>query len=313
MGVTITQLSQVVPDGTPSLQDLGGPPHIAIVGAGNKRRHRFFLRHFEELADVRVLRSPGQADTDARAGTLTQSLIKAAAHAPRTDGNRLKLFVDVSCLSRPAMAQVFATLPSIALDRDVELRVGYSVAAYAPSPAVWATPNRTICPVHPAFSGWTSEGASAPLDIVVGLGYEKGKALGAVEYLEPRHRWICVPTSPENAYLLEVEKHNKNLIDNSKDRVAYYQVLSPVETYFSLRSLVEGIARGARPVMLPFGPKLFFAVSLLVALTVEESAVWHVSGESDEYSERSPSRYSAILSCLICATPGASTRSAQSE
>lgn len=307
MGVTISELSQVVPDGTPSLADLGGPPDIAIIGAGSKRRHRFFLRSFEDLPDVKVLRCPGQADPEAREGTLAQSLIEAAARAPKADANRLKLFVDVSCLSRPAMAQVFATLPLIAQNRNVDLRVGYSLAAYAPSPAIWATPNRTICPVHPAFSGWTSEGASAPLDIVVGLGYEKGKALGAVEYLEPRHRWICVPTSPEKAYLDEVEKHNKNLIDNSKDRVAYYEVLSPVETYFSLRSLVEGIARGARPVLLPFGPKLFFAVSLLVALTIEESAVWHVSGESDEYSERSPSRYCAILSCLVCAEPATSS------
>lgn len=102
--------------------------------------------------------------------------------------------------------------------------------------------------------------------------------------------------------MTEVKRHNKNLIDNSKDRAAYYQVLSPVDAYYSLRSLVEGIARGARPVLLPFGPKLFFAVNLLVAMTVEEAAVWHVSGESDEYSERSPSRHSAILSCLISTT-----------
>lgn len=108
-----------------------------------------------------------------------------------------------------------------------------------------------------------------------------------------------MPTSPEEAYLAEVEKHNTNLIDNSGDRVAHYQVLSPAETYFSLRSLVEGMARGARPVLLPFGPKIFFAVNLLVALTVEEAAVCHVRGESDDYSERSPSRYCAILGCRI--------------
>jgi hypothetical protein len=217
----------------------------------------------------------------------------------KKENEPLKILIDVSCMSRPLIAEVFAGLVIIAQTRDIQLQVAYSLATYAPSPLVWAVPNRTICPVHPAFSGWTSEGASAPLDVVVGLGYERGKALGAVEYLEPRHRWICVPQSPELAYLAEVKQHNKNLIDNSKGRVVYYQVLSPVDTYFSLRSLVEGIARGARPVLLPFGPKLFFAVSLLVAMTVEEVAVWHVSGESNDYSERSPSRHSVILSCLI--------------
>lgn len=300
MGLTVTDLSQVVPDGPPTLDDLGGAPDVAIVGDGTKRRHRFFLRHFENISDSSILRVTTQGtafDT-----SLTDAVVAAVRTVPTSDSTAVRVFLDVSCLGRPAIAQVFAALARLAPYRTLDLRVGYSVAAYAPSPAVWATPNRTICPVHPAFSGWTSEGASAPLDIVVGLGYEKGKALGAVEYLEPRHRWIFVPKSPEKAYLEEVEKHNMNLIDNSKERVAHYQVLSPVETYFSLRSLVEGIARGARPVLLPFGPKLFFAVSLLVALTVEESAVWHVSGESDDYSERSPSRYCAILRCLVGST-----------
>lgn len=298
MGVTVSGLTQVAPEGPPTLEDLGGEPDVAIVGAGDKRRHRFFLRQFEKLPGVTVLRCPAQASRE-DAANLFQAFVTAVGEQPRPDARPVRVFVDVSCLSRPAIAQVFAALPRLAQHQPIELRVGYSLAVYAPSPAVWATPNRTICPVHPAFSGWTSEGASAPLDVVVGLGYEKGKALGAVEYLEPRHRWICVPTSPEEAYLAEVEKHNKNLIDNSGDRVAHYQVLSPVETYFSLRSLVEGMARGARPVLLPFGPKLFFAVNLLVALTVEEAAVWHVRGESDDYSERSPSRYCAILGCRI--------------
>ncbi|WP_029527814.1 hypothetical protein [Polaromonas glacialis] len=306
MGVAISALNQVVLDTTPTLENVGGVPDIAILSSGVKRRHTYFSRTFEKIPGiVRITCATqhpavGSFSTApmSNKSTLMQQLL-AAAKDVRGANKPLKIMIDVSCLPRPFIAEVFACLTIIAQTRDVELHVAYSLATYGPSPLVWAVPNRTICPVHPTFSGWTSEGASAPLDIVVGLGYERGKALGAVEYLEPRHRWICVPQSPEAAYLAEVRRHNKNLIDNSKERVAYYQVLSPVDTYFSLRSLVEGIARGARPVLLPFGPKLFFAVNLLVAMTVEEAAVWHVTGESDEYSERSPSRHSTILSCLI--------------
>lgn len=306
MGVAISSLGQVVLDTTPTLENFGGAPDIVILSSGVKRRHTYFSRLFEKEPNIlRIICDAQQSvgDPSLAAPIVEKNAImkriSAAAETIHRVDKPLKIMIDVSCLSRPCIAEVFACLATIAQKRDVELHIAYSLATYAPSPLVWAVPNRTICPVHPTFSGWTSEGASAPLDIVVGLGYERGKALGAVEYLEPRHRWVCVPQSPEAAYLAEVRRHNKNLIDNSKERAAYYQVLSPVDTYFSLRSLVEGIAQGARPVMLPFGPKLFFAVSLLVAMTIEEAAVWHVSGESDEYSERSPSRHSAILSCTI--------------
>ena len=45
-------------------------------------------------------------------------------------------------------------------------------------------------------------------------------------------------------------------------------------------------------------------MNLLVVLTVEEAAVWHVRGESDDYSERGPSRYCAILGSRIDSSTG---------
>lgn len=35
------------------------------------------------------------------------------------------------------------------------------------------------------------------------------------------------------------------------------------------------------PVLLPFGPKIFFAISLLVASVYREVGVWHVTGDSE--------------------------------
>jgi len=311
VGLAISEFNQLVLDVTPTIDDLGGKQDIAIFSAGKKHRHKYFSRVFSDQDCKYTLHYPekefNEGSKDASpltndVGNLMQDVIAAAGRIENIAAESLRILLDVSCLSRQLIAQVFAAIAVVARGRTVHLRIAYSLAAYSPSPSVWATPNRTVCPVHPAFSGWNSEGPSLPLDVIVGLGYEKGKALGAVEYLEPRHRWIYVPESPETAYLAEVEKHNKNLIANCKDRVAQYQLMSPVETYFSLRSLVEGIAMQARPVLLPFGPKLFFAVNLLVAMTVEEAAVWYVNGESDDYSDRRPSRYSAIMECVIRST-----------
>ncbi len=307
MGIVISALKQTVLDSTPKLEDLGGAPDIAVLSAGTKPRHTYFSRSFKDFPDVaRVAsswrpsldKSSARTEASSAPENISRLLVEYAKNAI-DHGRPIRILVDVSCLSRLEIAQAFSALILISQAREIELIVTYSLATYAPSPTVWAIPNGTICPVHPAFSGWTAEGASAPLDIVVGLGYERGKAVGAVEYLEPRNRWVFVPESPETSYLDEVKRHNKNLMDNRKGRVAHYQVLDPLDCYFSLRSLTEGVARSARPVLLPFGPKIFFAVSLLVAMTIEEAAVWHVSGENDDYSERSPSRHSVILSCIL--------------
>lgn len=307
MGTIISSLKQTVLDSTPKVEDLGGIPDIAVLSSGTKPRHTYFSRAFKNHSEVARITytwrsSSSKEDTDAMGNPPSENLahqLLAQIQNTSDQARPVRVLVDVSCLPRPAIAQVFASLKLIAEKRDVELVITYSLATYAPSPAVWAIPNISICPVHPAFSGWTAEGPGAPLDIVVGLGYERGKAVGAVEYLEPRNRWVFVPESPETAYLDEVRRHNKILMDNRKERIAHYNVLDPLDCYFSLRSLTEGVARSARPVLLPFGPKIFFAVSLLVAMAIEEAAIWHVSGENDDYGERSPSRHSVILNCLI--------------
>jgi hypothetical protein len=312
MGVTIVSLEQRVLDASPVKSDFDGLPDIAVFSEGIKRRHKYFSKAFKSASSMTVIHCPRAADVPSMPCTdaLFEEIV-AAAQAKDKVPVPIKVLVDVSCLSRQHIAQVFAAAAQIAQTRiAVQLQVAYSLAAFANPPEVWATKNRAIRPVHRAFSGWTSEGASAPLDVVVGLGYEKGKALGAVEYLEPRHRWIWTPLSPETAYLQQLQKHNRSLLESGleRERFTSYEVMSPVDTFFSLRSLVEGIAKGARPVLLPFGPKVFFAVNLLVAMSVPEAAVWHVSGERDDYDERSPSGNSVILTCALIGDGAAAIR-----
>lgn len=274
----------------PTMEDLGGRMHLAILSNGERLRHTYFKK---AVGSTQVV-TPNDISG---APELTTHLCRAAELLEAQAA--VQVFVDVSCLDRPFIALVFACIAAFAMQRSVNLTIGYSLARYAPSPATWAKPVRTICPVHPMFSGWTAAGASAPVDVVVGLGYERGKAVGAVEYLEPRRRWVCVPHSPFDEYLQEVKQHNRPLLERGEARVLDYNVLAPVDAYFSLRSLLQGIACDARPVLFPFGPKIFFAVSLLAALSVEEAAVWQVSGESDDYGDRSPSQFSVLCSFLL--------------
>lgn len=217
----------------------------------------------------------------------------------RRGANEARILVDVSCMSRVDMGTIFSELKDSVPILPIHLSIGYCLARYIRPPDVSFPLIRRVAPVNPAFSGWGAP-ASLPVDAIVSLGYEKGKAIGAVEYLEPRKRWVFVPNSPEVRFLQQVKKHNNLLIDSAADTTIDYDVLRPADTYFQLLSLVSGLAIEARPVLLPFGPKLFFAISLLVAMRIEKASVWHVDGD-DESPDASPqaSGHSVLLSCTL--------------
>jgi hypothetical protein len=149
------------------------------------------------------------------------------------------------------------------------------------------------------FAGWTAM-PEKPIELVIGLGYERGKAMGAAEFLEPRDTWLFVPESPEHEYLKEVRDQNHELLQEREDNLLTYGVLQPVDAFHTLLSLVRGMRQVARPILLPFGPKIFFGVSLLVAMILEEAAVWFVDGENTSGTDSGqPSPHTIVFTCRI--------------
>lgn len=315
MPPTISDLDQVIIDESGVASALSFD--LAIIGFGKSVRHSYLLSQLGKSAAkavIAVTTGPIDEQTlkrlDRQFGAVAVDALQAEAsiqdltnEAAKRDDKSFSVFIDVSCLSRTNMGGIFSAIKEAALVATVKLSVGYCLARYSPPPDNRNPANRKVSPVHPTFSGWTA-GPYRPVDVVVALGYEKGKALGAVEYLEPSRRWIFVPNSPETKFLKAVKAHNRELTSGDVGVQIDYEVLRPRDTYFSLLSLVVGLLSEARPVLLPFGPRIFFAVSLLVAMTVEEAAVWHVDGDDDNSADaQQPSGYSVIMSCSISRSP----------
>jgi hypothetical protein len=216
----------------------------------------------------------------------------------------LSVFIDVTCIPRRILAQIIGTIRIQCSNIDVDLGIGYTLARYSPPPNRNPAPNKRVAPVHALFAGWTHSPGLATTT-VVGLGYEKDKALGAVEYLQASDCFLFIPNSPEQKYRIKVDAHNRQLIDAVKqDRVWEYEVMRPAETLLTLGALIASIKQNAKPVLLPFGPKILFAVSLLAALVHPQAAVWHVSGEESEpITDKSAAAHTAGLRCLIKALP----------
>lgn len=200
--------------------------------------------------------------------------IEASARQPT-------IAIDISCMSRPTMAAAFQAVLEAAKKRQLTLKVLYVLAEYSPPPHK-LPPNEDICPISDWFAGWSTN-ATASTSLVVGLGYERDKAIGACEYFDPSETWVFVPQSSIGEYELDVMSNNKELLNRARGRyrLTTYSVHRPTEAFGILATTVSQILPRMNPVLLPFGPKIFFALNLLVAAAYPEAGVWHVTGDSD--------------------------------
>ena len=208
-----------------------------------------------------------------------------------------RIFIDVSAFPRTMLASLMDALRCITVEGiNVQLTLAYRLAQFTPPPNDPSPPNRRVAPVRPSFAGWPRR-PGLPVHLIVGMGYERYKAQGAVEYLQPAVLSLFSPASPIQEFADQVLHRNRLLLDNTpKDRIFEYQVLEPAVQLAQLSSMLAALITSTKPVLLPFGPKIFFAVCLLMSMAHQEVSVWHVSGEEHEGSSALlPSEHTAYL------------------
>lgn len=219
-------------------------------------------------------------------------LLKLPGHRTKP----LSILLDISSMPRCVMAGVMATLDDFTTNNsEINIVVAYCLAKYSP-PSDRYFANKKVKPIHHHFTGFSLD-PGLPVAAVVGLGYEKGKALGAVEYIQSANSWIFIPVSEEKKYYKKVEQHNQTILKSVSERQKFvYSVHSPIHVLSKLESLVSILVSTHKAVLLPFGPKIFFFCSLLTSLVHKRCAVWDVSGESTKSkADVSPS---AFVMCL---------------
>jgi hypothetical protein len=198
---------------------------------------------------------------------------------------RCNLAVDVSSFSRLRLAQIVEALFLGQLDVTVDFL--YATAVFAgPQPESSLI---EICgPVIPDFAGWSPH-PEQPVTAFIGLGYEPERAIGAIEYLEPGSVWVFCPQSSDKRYDDAVRIANEPVFEMvPSDRVVRYPVSRPAEQFIQLESLLYAELAESRPVLVPFGPKVFALSCLLAAcMHYPHTAVWRVSeGDSGEPLDR---------------------------
>jgi hypothetical protein len=193
----------------------------------------------------------------------------AGAHLQR----QAHIAVDISSMNRLRIASLIEALANLQTDVHLIVDLLYMAADYRPS-TVPATGTLGIKPVTPFFAGWMPD-LDKPTLVLLGLGYEIDAADGVVEYLDPDDTLAWIPLGFDQRYLDEVRRANESLARAEEDRV--YRIEDPYSLLLDLDREVAHRRRRARVMIVPLGPKIFAAISMLVATAHRPAvSVWRV-------------------------------------
>lgn len=206
-----------------------------------------------------------------------EQLAEAPRSAPDTP---LKVCIDVSSLTRLRLAHLIEAISKSNAGHSLLVDFVYTVAQF--SPPLASSETATICgPVSPFLAGWPDD-PEKPLAVVLGLGYELEKAIGALEYLEPSKRVLVKPISRDSRFDKEVNSANDGLLSSgNSDDIFSYPIDRPTQCLELLDALVHAHKDQYRIIAVPFGPKILALCCMLTACRYyPEIGIWRISAET---------------------------------
>lgn len=194
----------------------------------------------------------------------------------------IQVAIDISAMNRQMVANIIYTLAHTSFKHDFEVSVLYAPAQYT-DPVDEMPIMKIAGPVIPEYAGWYIN-PSDPLYAIIGLGYENGKALGILEFLDVANAWLFKPLGSDESFINKVDAVNHDLISSlGQSKVINYKLSDPYDTFIKLQSLIEGLQKNNRIILIPFGPKLFNVICLILAeIYFDQIAVWRVSAGDQE-------------------------------
>lgn len=193
----------------------------------------------------------------------------------------VNVFIDISVMTRQRLSVLLWILCD-KLTSGSSLVVYYKIAQYV-APPKENSPVSFLGPIMPGFNSMKSPGNN-PIAVIAGLGYERDKALGAISCIDTDEVFFYIPINTDQNYEEKIYTNNKLLLNNyKKNKVQTYDVTKPYSAYIEMKSLVRALRKDCKILILPLGPKIFTAISILVEKEyVSDVSVWRVSSEEKE-------------------------------
>ncbi|MCE2399132.1 MAG: hypothetical protein J4F34_08935 [Gemmatimonadetes bacterium] len=223
------------------------------------------------------------ANDDDAADRAARSLLSGGL--PQSGG---KILVDISSMTRCWYAAVIRALMGASSLSRLEVTFAYMPGAYRPPPETRSL-NEIVGPVH-GFAGLAFPDASSAL--LMGLGYEPGRAMGVLAEIDPTAT-LCLYADPgaDERFIDDVMKANEDLARAVDPRTwGKYPLHDPFVTFHVLDAACNALGRQHQVVLTSNGPKLFGLLCFLVATRYRDVSVWRISsGEAGEPVDRASS------------------------
>ena len=187
-----------------------------------------------------------------------------------------KILIDITVMTRHRLATVLFCFIS-KLKKKSKITICYNSSKYVAPPSD-LQPVRKVGALIRELSGNLGD-LSSTTAVIFGLGYEKLKALGVYNYLDPDLPYAFIPKSENPKFELDVRENNNSLLQNLPSKNVYtYNLYSPLDLYIDLKSLTLSLRESSRVVIVPLGPKIISAISVIISMEMNlEIPIWRVS------------------------------------
>ena len=187
------------------------------------------------------------------------------------------LLVDYSCMTKSWYYSIILFLSKRTL-KQKKIRVIFTYTPSKYSEPLEPKPNSDIAPLPGKFVVPTDK----PKALIVCLGYEKNKAEGIIEHLDPKYCHIFyTKPSLDPLFSKKVEENNNTIINERRDQVTTYAFDDLVSLERNLNVLYQILKRDYSIIIAPLGPKPFALVSMVMAAKYPEIDIWRVGSGYD--------------------------------
>ena len=191
-----------------------------------------------------------------------------------------RILVDITSMTRSWYGAAVKALAQCKGCETISVHFAYTPANFI-EPAPDYPPNRIVGPIA-GFTGNTLP--DKPTALVVGLGYDRDRALGLMDYLDPQLTLLFTSNpATDDQFLERVREVNKELYSElPQNQLFDYPVNDLVATFKLLESVCNGLRHDWRVVLCSFGPKAFGLCCSLIACVYKDLSIWRVSADQHE-------------------------------
>jgi hypothetical protein len=210
-----------------------------------------------------------------------QSVDEIVALLEKISGDKrydnIKLIVDYSSMSK----MWYGTI--ISYFSYGEFEINKLTVYFCYTPEYFVPPAAQKCKPEkpePVFSRPPSVNDNKPLALVVGLGYDEGKAEFLCDFFKPDDAYFFLPNpSFDLKYTEEAKLKNKKLLSNVMSSHLLHYTASNVEDIDDkLTALCLNLRLDYRTILISLGPKTFSLASFLLNARYPDVEVWNLFG-----------------------------------